>query len=65
MLQGFAMQRIDAAAVLCFALVFVLSVVNVPFEAGGLDERERIRTSWIECFDLSVLRECFCESVLR
>ena len=32
LLQGFAVRRFDALAILCFFLCFLFSVINVPFE---------------------------------
>ena len=46
MLQGLTMQRVDAAAVLCFALVFILSVVAVPFEDQLYYSYKRVPDWW-------------------
>ena len=46
MLQGFTMQRVDAVAVFCFALVFVLSVVAVPFEDQLYYSYKRVPDWW-------------------
>jgi hypothetical protein len=40
------MQRVDAGAVLCFALVFVLSVVAVPFEDSLYFAYRRVPDWW-------------------
>lgn len=46
MLQGAAMQRVDAAAVLSFTLVFILSIVAVPFEDTLYFAHKRIPNWW-------------------